>query len=375
MDSTPVNDTNPDPGSGAPASSSPAWRRTIKLRDIILPGTTAVLALAIFAVDSTTPYEISAATFYVVIVLLASRFCAADGILITAACCIGLTMASFVITQDGHFRTGIANSTISLIAIVATTYLTIKIQAARKMAEATQAQLTRVARITTLGGLAASIAHEVNQPLAAIVTNAAACTRWMQNEPVNLDKVRDSIDSIVEDARRASAIIARVRALATRAEPKRELVEINVAIEGVLTMIRTQLTEQGIILHARLMDALPMISADRIQLQQVILNLVRNAVDAINEAPDPERTIEIESARDEHGDILVRVADGGIGLDMAQVDHLFDAFHSTKSEGMGIGLSICRSIIEAHEGKIWAMPNRPCGAVFCFTIPSYREWA
>jgi signal transduction histidine kinase len=191
------------------------------IRSAALPLATAILAIAIFIVDTITPYEISAATFYVVVVLLSLRFCRTQGVITVSAICVVLTVVSYVLTPDGNFETGIINTSISLLAIAATTYLAVKSESARVTAEQAQAHLAHVARVTTLGEIAASIAHEVNQPLTAIVTNANACTRWMYAQPPNLEGAAASIDSIVDDANRASEIINRVRALATRTELKK----------------------------------------------------------------------------------------------------------------------------------------------------------
>jgi signal transduction histidine kinase len=343
------------------------------VRSAALPLATSILTMAIFIVDTITPYEIAAATFYVIVVLLSSRFCRTQGMITVSAICIVLTIVSFVLTPDGNFETGIINTSISLVAIVATTYLAVKIEFARVVAERAQAHLAHVARVTTLGEIAASIAHEVNQPLAAIVTNANACTRWIHAQPVNLEKAAASIDSIVDDANRASEIINRVRALSMRAEQKRALIEINVVIREVLTLMQTQFRENRVIVHSTLSNDLPKIFGDRIQLQQVVLNLLVNAIDAINTVPNDSREIRINSSNANTGGVTVTIEDTGIGIDPGCATHLLDAFHSTKSGGMGIGLSICRSIIEAHGGHIWAASAKPRGATFCFTLPGDRE--
>jgi len=345
------------------------------IRIVALPLTTAILTIAIFIIDTVTPYEISAATFYVVVVLLSSRFCRTQGVVTASIICAVLTIVSFVLTPDGNLRSGIANTLISLVAIGATTYLAIKIESARVLAERAQTHLAHVARITTLGEMAASIAHEVNQPLAAIVTNANACTRWMRADPPNTEKVAESIDSIVDDATRASEVINRVRALATRAEMTKAWMVINDVVKDVLALMQTRLQENRVTVHTNLSGDLPMIFGDRVQLQQVVLNLMANAIDAINATPNGERGIQIESSRFKTCDVMIRIEDPGVGIDPAASGHLFDAFHSTKSGGLGIGLSLCRSIIEAHGGDIWAAPNKPRGATFCFTLPGERESA
>lgn len=343
------------------------------IRSAALPLVTAILAIAIFIIDTVTPYEIAAATFYVVVVLLSLRFCRIQGVVTVSAICVVLTIISYVLTPDGNFETGIINTSISLLAIAATTYLAAKIESARVMAEKAQAHLAHVARVTTLGEIAASIAHEVNQPLSAIVTNANACTRWIHAQPSNLEKVAASIESIVDDANRASEIINRVRALSTRAEVKKAWIEINAIVREVLALMQTQFRENRITVRMNLSNDPLMIFGDRIQIQQVVLNLLVNAIEAMNSVPNNSREIRVNSSKSNTRGVTVTIEDTGIGIDPGSVSHLFDAFHSTKSDGMGIGLSICRSIIEAHGGHIWAAPTNPRGATFCFTLPGDRE--
>jgi signal transduction histidine kinase len=345
------------------------------IRSAALPLATAILAIAIFIVDTITPYEISAATFYVVVVLLSLRFCRTQGVITISAICVVLTVVSYVLTPGGNFETGIVNTSISLLAIAATTYLAVKSESARVTAEQAQAHLAHVARVTTLGEIAASIAHEINQPLTAIVTNASACTRWMYAQPPNLERAAASMDNIVDDANRASEIINRVRALATRTELKKTSLELNVVVHEVLALMQTRFRENRISVRTNLSNDLPMIFGDRIQLQQVVLNLLVNAIDALNAVPNDGREIHIISSKSNTCGATITIDDSGVGIDPASVNHLFDAFHSTKSDGMGIGLSICRSIIEAHSGQIWAAPNKPRGAAFCFTLPGDREKA
>jgi signal transduction histidine kinase len=339
---------------------------------VILPIATACLALATFVIDTITDYEIAAATFYVVVVLLTLGFCRKRGLIAVSGACVVLTILSYALTNDGNFKAGIVNTSISLLAIAATTYLAVKIESARELAQQAQSQLAHIARVTTLGELTSSIAHEVNQPLAGVVTNANACTRWIAAQPPNLAKVALSVSNIVKDANRASEIIARIRMLTKRVEPKKSWIDINSAIQEILSLMNDQLRENRIVLRTDLSNDLPMVFGDRVQLQQVILNLTVNAIDAINAAPLGDRLVRIRSAKPDNCGVWVAVEDSGIGVDPATVDRLFDAFHSTKTEGMGIGLTICRSIAEAHGGHIWAVANRPRGAVFQFLLPGDR---
>ncbi|HUN95283.1 MAG TPA: histidine kinase dimerization/phospho-acceptor domain-containing protein, partial [Bradyrhizobium sp.] len=280
---------------------------------LTLPIISAALIFGIFVVDTITPYEIAAANLYVVVVLLSVRFSRKRGVVFVSATCVALTIVSYVLTQDGNFRLGVINTSISLTTIAATTYLALIIESARETAERAQAHLAHVARLTTLGELAASIAHEVNQPLTAVITNANAGTRWIQSVPPNLEKVASSIDSIVEDANRASEIIARVRALTTRAEPQKMWLDINSVIHEVLALMQNQLSENRIVTRISLGDDLPPIFGDRIQLQQVVLNLGVNAIDAINAAGDDTRELRISSSKTRPCGVEIAVKDSGIG--------------------------------------------------------------
>ncbi|MEE3627155.1 ATP-binding protein [Nitrospirillum sp. BR 11752] len=295
------------------------------------------------------------------------------GVLYVSGVCFTLTVVGFILTNDYNFQIGIANASISLLAIGATTYLAIRIETARLLTERAQADLAHVARVTTLGEMAASIAHEVNQPLAAIITNANACTRWLRATPPNLEKIGESIASMVDDAERASDIIRRIRALATHGELKKAPVGINDVIRDVVALMQSRLREDQVIVRTHLAEDLPLIVGDQVQLQQVVLNLLTNAVDAINAAPGAKREIRIESAKVDKDDVMVSVEDEGVGISPSVMSTLFDAFKSTKQGGMGIGLSICRSIIESHGGAIWATPNRTAGATFHFTVPGERK--
>lgn len=342
-------------------------------RSVTLRLITAALMIGIFIVDTVTPYEIAAANLYVVVVLLSVRFSRKRGVVFVSATCVGLTIVSYILTEDGNFELGVINTSISLTTIAATTYLALIIESARETAERAQAHLAHVARLTTLGELAASIAHEVNQPLTAVITNANAATRWIRSTPPNLEKVASSIDSIVEDANRASEIIARVRALTTRVEPQKKWLNLNSVVQEVLALMQMQLSESRIVVRTNLSDELPVIFGDRIQLQQVVLNLAVNAIDAINAASGDIRELHISSCKTVPSGVEIAIADSGIGLTPKSIDQIFEAFISTKPHGMGIGLSICRSIIEAHGGRIWAECGALSGAIFHFTLPGGLE--
>jgi len=234
-----------------------------------------------------------------------------------------------------------------------------------------QLELARVSRVMTLGELAASIAHEVNQPLAAIVADANASLNWLAPPDPDVDRVRDSLDAIIKDGHRAGEVLPRIRQLATKGETKRASVEINSVIRDVMPLLRSELQLHHVVEHADLAEVIPPVLADRVQLQQVIINLVVNAVEAMASIDDRPRLLVIRS-RVTDDEVVVTVRDAGVGIDPSAVDQLFSAFFSTKPGGMGMGLSISRSIIEAHGGQLWATPNPGHGATFHFALPGMR---
>ena len=235
----------------------------------------------------------------------------------------------------------------------------------------TQAELARVTRVTTLGELAASIAHEINQPLAAIVADGNASLNWLAAPHPDLERVRDSLDAIIKDGHRAGDVIHRIRQLATKGEPQKTTVNVNGVIRDVMPLLRSELQRHRVTAQLDLTESIPRVIADPIQLQQVVINLVINAIEAMASIDDRSRALVIRSR--EHGDeVVVSVRDAGVGIDPTTVDQLFAAFFSTKPGGMGMGLSISRSIIEAHGGRFWATPNADHGASFHFALPALR---
>jgi PAS domain S-box-containing protein len=236
-----------------------------------------------------------------------------------------------------------------------------------------QAELAHVSRVTALGELTASIAHEVSQPIAGVVSNAEAASRWLVAEPPNLDKVREVLGQIVNDGMRAGDVIHRIRALIKKAPPRMARVDVNEAVRDITTLARSELLGHGVSLQTQLATGLPLIEGDRIQLQQVILNLTLNAVEAMSSVDEGAREMRISTAREASNGVLVTVRDSGPGLDPQSVDRLFEAFYTTKPDGLGMGLAICRSIIEAHGGRLWATANEPRGAMFQFTLPLERD--
>ncbi|HEU0199636.1 MAG TPA: PAS domain S-box protein [Burkholderiaceae bacterium] len=232
-----------------------------------------------------------------------------------------------------------------------------------------EADLARMNRVTTMGELTASIAHEVNQPLAAMVANAAACERWLSAKPPEKQKALKVLKSIADDGRRASDVIGRIRALMKRQAPRKDSLDINEAIHEVIELAHEQMRRHDVVLETRLAAGLPSVQGDKVQLQQVLLNLIVNAIEAMSGIGDRPRALSIVSAQDGPNLVAVEVRDSGTGLDAEHAERLFDAFYTTKAEGMGIGLAISRSIIEAHGGRLSAAPNAPHGAVFRFSLP------
>ena len=220
-----------------------------------------------------------------------------------------------------------------------------------------------------MGQLTSSIAHEVSQPITATVINAKVALRWLGAEPPALDEVRQSLDKIVRDGHRAGDVIDRIRALIKKAPPRKDHLDINEAIREVLEVTRGELVKNGVSVQTDLVDGLPPIEGDRVQLQQVILNLIVNAIEAMRGANDGPRALLISTGIAQGGAVLVAVQDTGPGLDPTKLERLFEAFYTTKPDGLGMGLSICRSIIEAHGGRLWASANTPRGAIFQFALP------
>jgi signal transduction histidine kinase len=254
------------------------------------------------------------------------------------------------------------------------------ITAAKQSEEALQelqASLAHMTRVTALGELTASIAHEVNQPLAAIVTYGDAGLRWLNREVPQLDEVRIAVERMIDSAKLAGEVIARLRALSRKTTPEMVRLEINEVIYEVLSLIRREIANHQVSVRLDLAapaysTSLPPIFGDRVQLQQVILNLLVNGIQAMAVVRDRPRELLIRTQADNTGQILVEIGDSGIGIDPAHTGQLFNAFFTTKADGMGMGLSICRSIIEAHGGRIWASPNAGPGTVFQFTLPVLR---
>jgi PAS domain S-box-containing protein len=250
-----------------------------------------------------------------------------------------------------------------------------KLRASEQRLLEAQMELSHVTRVTTLGELIASISHEVNQPLAAVVNAAAACRRWLDGGTPNLDEARSAVDWIVKEGNRASEVIRRVRALANKTDIEKVPLDIDDVVGEAIALVQRELISHRVSLRMEFAPALPMILGDRVQLQQVIINLVMNGIEAMQSVSDRPRELVIGSHQDETHRVLVIVTDSGVGISAENADRLFNAFFTTKSSGMGMGLSICRSIIEAHGGRLWATANVPHGATFQFTLPVSADTA
>lgn len=230
-----------------------------------------------------------------------------------------------------------------------------------------------VTRFAILGKMSAWIAHEVNQALTAAVTNARTALRFLEGTPPNLEEARAALTRVARLGNRIVEVMGRTRALVQQVPPRKNRLHINEAIREIVSLSQEDLAENAVSVHTRLAEGLPFLQADSIQLQQVIQNLVTNAVQAMCVGQEDTRELRISTGQTDQGDILVAVEDSGPGLDVQNPDRVFEEFYSTKPHGLGIGLSICRSIIEAHEGRLWASPGHPHGATFQFTLPVHSE--
>jgi two-component system, LuxR family, sensor kinase FixL len=236
-----------------------------------------------------------------------------------------------------------------------------------------EADLAHINRVSMLGELAASIAHEVNQPLSGVVSNGSACLRWLAGEPPNLEEARETARRIVRDGKRAAEVIARIRALSKRAATTRERLDLNETIQDVLALAGDEAKKKSVIIRTQFADDLSPVSADRVQLQQVLLNLVMNAIEAMSSVGDRARELALTTRNLDADQVQVTVEDSGTGLDPDTMDKIFNPFYTTKPGGMGMGLSISRSILQAHGGRLWATAKDGLGTIFSFTLPTYHD--
>ncbi len=231
-----------------------------------------------------------------------------------------------------------------------------------------KADLAHVNRVTTMGELTASLAHEIKQPIAAAITDANTCVRWLGRDQPDLAEAREAAARTIKDATRAADIISRIRLLFKKGTPQQELVDVNEVIGEMTVLLRSEATAYSISVRTELAEDLPRVTGDRMQLQQVLMNLMVNSIDAMKEV-DGTRELTINSQRGENEQLVVSVSDTGVGLPAEQADQIFNAFFTTKPHGTGMGLRISRSIVESHGGRLWAADNSPRGAKFYFTLP------
>ena len=236
-----------------------------------------------------------------------------------------------------------------------------------------QAELAHANRVSTMGQLTASIAHEVNQPITAAITDARAASHWLRAQPPNVDEVEEALAHIIKEVSRAGEVIERIRTLVKKEPPRRSAFGVNEAILEVMALTRAEAAHDGISMRTQFADGLPLVLGDRVQLQQVILNLVVNAIEAMRSHDEGGRDLLICTRKTDPNDVLIEVLDSGPGVLPATVAKLFESFYTTKPTGLGLGLSICRSIVEAHNGRLWASSNVPQGAIFHFTVPAHLD--
>ena len=291
--------------------------------------------------------------------------------------------ATFVADRPVHEARGTAslNQTNLALAVAGTTFVILAFalmaslfeeKRAEEALRQARADLARVNRVNTMGELTASLAHELNQPIAAAVTNAEACLHWLASDKPNLDEARAATMRIVENGTRAAEIISRLRLLFERGAPQLELVDVNEVVREMIVLVRSEVARHSIVVRTELAADLPKTMGDRVQLQQVMMNLISNGIDAIKDV-DGTRELAIKSQRVDNEQLMVCIHDTGVGLPTQQADQIFNAFFTTKLHGTGMGLSISRSIIEAHRGRLWAADNLPRGASFHLTLPNSRS--
>ena len=331
---------------------------------------TVILGFAILVLDIWTDVDINVGVLYIIVVFMCIRICDARGVIIVTLCCTVLTFAGWIISPGNTFgTTAIANRLLGLLAVGLTTFLGLRDRAAQIALQEAWMQLARVNRVATMGELTASIAHEIKQPITAMVTNANASLRWLAFQPPELEEVKEALREIVRNGARAGNVTDRIYGLVKKEPISTEALSVNEIISEVLLLAQNELTRNRILVETQLSVGLPSILGDRIQLQQVLLNLSLNAIESMRELTSGERELAITSANDSSNGVVVTVRDSGPGLRQDELPHLFDAFYTTKPRGMGMGLTISRSIVERHGGRLWATQNERSGATFHLWLP------
>lgn len=335
---------------------------------------TVVAALVILAIDLLTDVDINVSVLYIIVVFMSIRLTDARGVIVVALCCGVLSMVGWYFCPGNTWgTTAIANRLLGFVAVGFATYLGLRDRATHIALQQAWEQLARANRVATMGELTASIAHEIKQPVAAIIMNANTSLRWLDAQPPNLNEVKQSLEKVVRDGRRASDVTDRIRALVKK-EPRRvELLNLNDVIGEVLLLSRGELQRNHISVETQLPSEPWPVPGDRIQLQQVLLNLILNGVEAMRETGDSQSRLAITSKNDGSNGVLVTVRDCGKGLSADDLAHMFSAFYTTKPSGMGMGLAISRSIVELHGGRLWATQNEQRGATFHVWLPVAGE--
>ncbi len=342
------------------------------------------LGIAVIAIVTAASFRLHvtlasvACTFLILIVLL-SLFCSLPSLIAVSVIAVGC-LDYFFTSPLFSFRVNYLDDVIALIsffftALVITTLIRRmrvqhdeRVEAYERLRE-TQAQLAHAGRLMALGELSASIGHEIKQPLTATIANVQAASRWIQRQPPELNEVQQALDRILRDNMRAVQVLERIRAL-SKSEPARlDQVDINSAILEVMDLALSEIVKNGVVARMDLAEGLPFVEGDRVELQQVVINLVMNAIEAMSSAQTRELTV--ATRKGEGREVSVAVQDSGCGLTADQRKYLFQPFYSTKPNGLGLGLSICRVIVEKHGGRLWAVPGAPEGAIFQFTVPEH----
>ena len=331
------------------------------------------LALFIFALDTLSDPQISVAVAYVAIVLLSVGFLRRSSVILIAAGCMALALISHFIAPSSSLHTVFVNLAINLTTIAAATYLALRMQRTQAAANEAHFQMMHLARLTAMGELTSALVHELSQPLAAVSTGGEAALRWLAHSPPDVAETRAAIVQLVADAKRASVVVQRIRDLVRKAPATKTGIGLSQLIAETATLMTRESESRSITLHWDTAKTLPFIQGDRIQLQQAIINLWLNAMEAIEAAEGHPREIKISARQVSPHKVAISVADTGIGLDSAHADSLFEAFRTTKPNGLGLGLSITRSIVEAHGGHIRITSNKPYGAIAEMILPVPRE--
>lgn len=331
-----------------------------------------LLILAIFVADVLTDRLIAVAVLYVVPVLLSLRAFPRTHVMALAAGCVVLTMLGTPLNRFGMTEAGVVNLVISIVAIVTTGYLGLRTLSHEAASHEAREHLRRLSRIGNLGELASSIAHEVNQPLAAIAGSAGACRRWLDATPPDLARAKESLDRISRDAARAGDVVAGVRRLASRKAATPEWTDLGELVEQSVAIARAELDRQQIRLDLDVPNEGPMVWSDRVQIQQILLNLLINAIESLSQNGAAERRIHVVVAPKD-GAVTLSVADTGAGLSREAAGHLWEPFWTSKEGGVGLGLTISRTIAEAHGGALECRPRGGAGAVFELRLPVTQD--